>query len=72
MYKKQKNLSISSGAGMSVKNLQVVSFDSEWKEIYLGTIRRNHFSAFCPNSVANAVSIDYKWLHQDEGHSVEI
>ena len=52
---------------MSVKNLQVVSFDSEWKEIYLGTIRRNHFSAFCPHNVPNAVSIDYKWLHQDEG-----
>ena len=71
MYKKLKNLAISSGAGMTVKNLQVVSFDSEWKEIYLGTIRRNHFSAFCPNSVPNAVSIDYKWLHQDEGPDAE-
>ena len=67
MYNKTKVLSISNGAGMSVKNLQVVSFDSEWKEIYLGTIRRNHFSAFCPHNVPNAVSIDYKWLHQDEG-----
>ena len=71
MYNKTKVLSISNGAGMSVKNLQVVSFDSEWKEIYLGTIRRNHFSAFCPHNVPNAVSIDYKWLHQDEGPDAE-
>ena len=71
MYKKAKILSISNGAGMSVKNLQVVSFDSDWKEIYLGTIRRNHFSAFCPHNVPNAVSIDFKWLHEDEGPDAE-
>ena len=57
MYQKRKNLSMSNSVGMLTKNLQVVSFDSDWKEVYLGTIRRNHFTAFCPNEVSTAVNI---------------
>ena len=58
---------MSNSVGMLTKNLQVVSFDSEWREIYLGTVRRNHFTAFCPNDVSTAVNIDFKWVHEDEG-----
>ena len=58
---------MSNSVGMLTKNLQVVSFDADWKEIYIGTVRRNHFTAFCPNDVPNAVNIDFKWIHEDEG-----
>lgn len=57
---------MSNTVGMMTKNLQVVSFDADWKEIYMGTVRRNHFTAFCPNDVPTAVNIDFKWLHEDE------
>ena len=58
---------MSNTVGMLAKNLQVVSFDGDWKEIYLGTVRKNHFTAFCPNEVSSAVDIDFKWMHEDEG-----
>jgi hypothetical protein len=36
MYQKGKTINISNSVGMLSKNLQVVSFDGDWKEIYLG------------------------------------
>ena len=30
-------------------------------------MRKNHFTAFCPNEVSSAVDIDFKWMHEDEG-----
>ena len=71
MYTKDKALNMSVSTGMLTKNLQVVSFDADWKEIYLGTVRRNHFTAFCPNDVESAVEIDFKWMHEDEGPEAE-
>ena len=71
MYQKSKTLSMSNTVGMLAKNLQVVSFDGDWKEIYLGTVRKNHFTAFCPNEVSSAVDIDFKWMHEDEGKLVK-
>ena len=38
MYERGKEVSLESSVGLMVKNLQVVSFDSEWLEIYLGTV----------------------------------
>ncbi len=72
MYQKGKVLTMASTAGMMAKNLQVVSFDSEWNEIYLGTSRRNHFTAFCPNNVANAINIDFKWKDDDKIHAASV
>lgn len=61
MYEKGKVVTMSASSGLLTKNLQVVSFDSEWNEIYLGSVRRDHFTAFCPNPVDSAVAIDFKW-----------
>jgi hypothetical protein len=36
--------------------MQVVSFDADWNEIYLGTTRCDVFSAICPNSVPHAAT----------------
>ena len=38
MYERGKEVTLESSVGLMVKNLQVVSFDSEWLEIYLGTV----------------------------------
>ena len=34
-----RTIELSKSVGIMAKNLQVVSFDSEWSEIYLGTVR---------------------------------
>ena len=49
MYEKGKVISLSETVGLMSKNLQVVSFDSSWHEIYVGTVRRDRFIAVCPN-----------------------
>ena len=52
MYERGKEVSLESSVGLMVKNLQVVSFDSEWLEIYLGTVslyNHNH------NQVVNKI-----------------
>ena len=49
MYEKGKVVSLSETVGLMSKNLQVVSFDSSWHEIYIGTVRRDRFIAVCPN-----------------------
>lgn len=46
---------------MLPKNLQVVSFDPEWREIYLGTLRRDGFSAVCPHDVPTASKVDLQY-----------
>ena len=64
MYEKTKSLETERTVSMMPKNLQVVSFDSDWKEIYLGTVRKDVFSAFCPNGVAakdkNCFEVQYR------------
>ena len=44
MYERGKEISLESTVGLMVKNLQVVSFDSDWLEIYLGTVSLNCMS----------------------------
>ena len=41
MYERGKEVTLEASVGVMVKNLQVVSFDSEWLEIYLGTVSYN-------------------------------
>ena len=38
MYERGKEVTIDSSVGLMAKNLQVVSFDTDWLEIYLGTV----------------------------------
>ena len=55
MYEKGKVVNLSETVGLMSKNLQVVSFDSSWHEIYIGTVRRDRFIAVCPNQVMTPV-----------------
>ena len=54
MYARGKTVEMEQSVGIMPKNLQVVSFDAEWNEIYVGTARRDVFSASCPNPVPKA------------------
>ncbi len=47
---------------LMAKNLQVVSFDSDWKEVYLGTVRRDSFNASCP---ANDGKVNVKYAPKE-------
>ena len=51
MYEKGKVVTLCETVGLMSKNLQVVSFDAAWHEIYIGTARRDRFIAVCPNPV---------------------
>ena len=51
MYSRERSIVLDESVGLMAKNLQVVSFDSKWKEVYLGTARRDRFIAVCPNEV---------------------
>ena len=45
---------------------QVVSFDSEWKEVYVGYVRKDVFTGECPHSgVTNAAKISVKYNTKD-------
>ena len=46
-------------------------FDDLFSQTFLGTVRKNHFTAFCPNDVPSAIQIDFKWMHEDEGPEAE-
>ena len=64
MYDKKKEVVISHTVSMLPKNLHVISFDSEWREVYLGTVRRGRFVGVCPNEVpggAAKVEVEYKY-----------
>ncbi len=54
---------------MLPKNLQVVSFDPEWREIYLGTLRRDGFSAVCPHDVPAAAKVDVQYQREAEDNN---
>ena len=78
MYDQCRTISIPSSVSTQVKNLQVgitrseirhdslhhqvVSFDSEWREVYVGYVRKDLFTGECPNSnVSNAAKISVKY-----------
>ena len=46
MYERGKEVNLEASVGVMVKNLQVVSFDSEWLEIYLGTVCKTTITSF--------------------------
>ena len=63
MYEKARELSIPHTVCLLPKNLHVISFDSEWREVYLGTVRRANFVGICPNEVpggAAKVEVEYR------------
>ena len=35
----------------------MVSFDADWSEIYIGSSRRDTFTALCPNNVPEAAKV---------------
>ena len=66
MYERGKEISLESTVGLMVKNLQVVSFDSDWVEIYLGTVSLGFpvYLTFlrqikCRNNLSFAKHFDY-------------
>ena len=61
MYLRDRSIALPKGAAMMVKNLQVVSFDANWQEIYVGALRGDNFSAVCPNQIPNAADIEVSW-----------
>lgn len=62
MYEKVRTVSLQTSVAAQAKNLQVVSFDADWNEIYVGACRKDQFAAICPNNIPDAahVSVKYK------------
>ena len=54
------------------RSLQVVSFDSEWREVYIGYIRKDVFTGECPNDVNNAAKISVKYNTKDRPENAVI
>ena len=52
--------------------IKVVSFDSEWREVYLGYIRKDVFTGECPNDVTNAAKIRVKYDTKDRPENAVI
>ena len=81
MYDQCKTIQIPNSVSTQVKNLQVrvvwififsyhsdkvVSFDSEWREIYVGLVRKDLFTGECPNNdVSKAAKISVKYKTKD-------
>ena len=53
--------------GLNYSPQQVVSFDANWNEIYVGTVRRDVFSAVCPNPVPKASKVDVHYRAKASG-----
>ena len=62
MYSKDRILNMSNSTGMLTKNLQVVSFDADWREIYLGNFSNEYLkcqknsSKYCSITTVRSVS----------------
>jgi len=70
MYEKIKNVNLKTSVSAQVKNLQVVSFDGDWKEIYVGVARRDIFTAECPNNVPEAAKVTVKYQAKDKENAI--
>lgn len=70
MYQRVKHLPALHSASMMTKNLQVVSFDSAWNEIYVGSVHGDTFSAACPNKTSSEMQVHYR--HGESGQNVTI
>jgi len=66
MYEKVRTVSLPESVAAQAKNLQVVSFDADWTEIYVGSSRRDKFTAVCPNNVPEAANVSVKFKVQDD------
>ncbi len=56
-FVKRCSLQLPQSPSIMSKNLQVVSFDSDWREVYLGVVKRDVFAATCVNSVPSAAQV---------------
>ena len=52
------------------KLVKVVSFDAEWKEIYVGVARKDIFTAECPNNVPDAERVTVKYQSKDKENAI--
>ena len=66
MYERGKEVNLEASVGVMVKNLQVVSFDSEWLEIYLGTVCKTtitNFQIIMKFYISIKIGFNYKFHH---------
>ena len=50
--------------------LKVVSFDADWKEIYVGVARKDIFTAECPNNVPDAAKVAVKYQTKERENTI--
>ena len=48
----------------------MVSFDADWKEIYVGVVRKDTFTAECPNNVPEAAKVTVKYQAKDKENAI--
>ena len=53
-------------------DIEVVSFDADWKEIYVGVARKDIFTAECPNNVPDAAKVMVKYQTKDKENTAII
>ena len=51
-------------------DIKVVSFDADWKEIYVGVARKDIFTAECPNNVPEAAKVTVKYQTKDRENAI--
>ena len=74
MYHKKKSIDVGQSAGLMPKNLQVVSFDADWREVYVGTSKGDSFSALCPNDIGGTtpkIKVQYQKTNSETDPRVE-
>lgn len=57
---------VDQSVSMMAKNIQVVSFDSDWREVYIGTVRRNMFIGVCAHEALKKPDIVVKCATKTE------
>ncbi|XP_023335080.1 WD repeat-containing protein 54 [Eurytemora carolleeae] len=62
MYEKVRTVSLKGSVDPQVKNLQVVSFDSDWKEVYIGASKKDSFTAVCPNNIPQCAEVSVRYV----------
>jgi len=70
MYQKVKSVTLKVSSSAQIKNLQVVSFDADWKEVYIGCVRKDSFTAICPNNVPNTANVHVRYRAKDREHAI--
>merc|ERR1719150_1619783 len=52
--------------------MSVVSFDAEWREVYIGYVRKDLFTGECPNNVTDAAKISVKYATKNRPENAVI